>query len=157
MSVDTKGKLLGHVDENEIVKFIHDNFDRNVSSDVTIFRYSWKANEKNWIKEVYDYDGGSIYAKSGFIFFKYNGKDKALFYLYNSYNAYENLDYYSEYGLEYMVKSECTDLFLRHNDDSIEIMKEIVSYFGGFLDENDCDAEPILLCKKELINKKKEI
>lgn len=132
MSVDTKAKLLGHVDENEIVKFIHDNFDRNVSNNVTIFRYGWKANEKDWIKEVYDYDSGRLYTKSGFICFKYNGENKTLFYCYNSYNSYENLDYYSEYGLEYMVKSECTDLLLGYDNDSIEIMKKCFLFWRIF-------------------------
>ncbi len=53
-----------------------------------------------------------------------------------------------------MVKSECTDLLLGYDNDSVEIMKEIVSYFGGYLDEDDCDDEPYYYIKGRRENNK---
>ncbi len=79
MSVNTKVKLLGHVDENEIVKFIHDNFDRNVSSDIQIFKYSNEFSKANAIKEVYDYENGRLYTKSGLYVLNTMGKIKHCF------------------------------------------------------------------------------
>lgn len=64
-----------------------------------------------------------------------------MFYCYNSYNSYENIDYYKDYGLENMVKSETTFISLGKWDSSVEIIKELVSYFGGYIDHDDCDDE----------------
>lgn len=63
-----------------------------------------------------------------------------MFYVYNNLNSYENINFYSEHGLKDMVLSETTYISLGFWGSSVEIVKEIVAYFGGgWVDENDCD------------------
>ena len=71
-----------------------------------------------------------------------------LFYYYGNINSYENLKYYTEFGLEDMVKSETTHIGLGYWGSSVEIIKEIVENFGGgWLDENDCDDKEYYVVK----------
>lgn len=76
---------------------------------------------------------------SGFIYFKYNDEDRRLFYNYDNLNSYENLEFYTKRNLRDMVEMETTYLSLRYWGSSVEIMKEIVTHFGGWVDENDSD------------------
>lgn len=137
MGVDTCGRLLGHVRKEEVINYIYHNWDKDVSNMVNYDDYNhWKERNYDWIKEIYD---DNIYSEHGFISFKYKDEQRSLFYCYNSYSAYENLEFYKKHGLENMVKSETTFISLGKWGNSIEIIKELVSYFGGYIDEDDCD------------------
>lgn len=148
----TRAKLLGHVKEEEIINYIYHNWDKDVRNGIKYYSYNdWKG--KDFIKKTYEED---MYERSGFITFKYKGEYRNLFYCYNSYNTYENLDYYKEYGLENMVKSETTYISLGYYGDSVEIIKELVSYFGGWFELDDCDNQSYYYIPSTQIDRRKE-
>lgn len=140
MSVDTHGRLKGKVEPEIILNFIRQTYDPNATMDIEPKDYGLVA-ELDWVKETYDETGKWI-INSGFINFKDGEENRSLFYFYDNVNSYENLEYYSQYGLEDMVKQETTTLHLGYWGNSVEIMRNIVSQFEGWLDENDCDDEP---------------
>jgi len=140
MGVDTKGLLRGKVEHEEILNFIRQKFDEGAKSFIELKDYGSDI-KHDWIKERYD-NTGKWLTWSGFIYFNDGTEDRSIFYCYTNHNSYENLDYYTEYGLEEMVKSETTYLSLSRYGNSKEIMKAIVSHFSGWIDEDDCDNEP---------------
>lgn len=133
MSVDTKGKLKGKVSIEDVANFIEKKF-----GIVTSIRKSKDSvyEEADYMKEFY---GDIPTTETAYISFEYNCEKRNIFYFYSNYNTYENLEMYSEYGLEEMVKSETTDLIIGCWGSSVEIMKSIVAHFGGWVDEDDCD------------------
>lgn len=143
MGVSTHGLIKGYVRHEEIYNFIKQRYDNNAedhvrkSAERPIKEVTWnhKMNEHSENDNIW-------YSINGYIYFKYNGEDRALFFNYDNVNHLENLDYYSEYGLQDMVESETTYLSLSCYGNSVDIMKEIVAHFGGWLDENDCDEVP---------------
>ena len=108
------------------------------------------------MQEIYG-DTDDLYDIVGYITFRYKNKPMSLFYSYSNYNPYENLDYYLQYNLEDMVKSETTYLSLYLSASSVEIIKDIVIEFGGWIDENDCDDEPYYPIFKDADNNIKPI
>lgn len=143
MGCDTYGKIKGYVRQEDIFEFIKHKYDENainkVGRTMTI-----PLSKCSWEYEVNEHseDSENWYTISGFICFKYNEEDRMLFYCYNNINSFENLEYYMEYGLENMVKTETTHIGLGCWGSSVEIIKEIVENFGGgWIDENDCDDE----------------
>lgn len=153
MGIDTCGRLLGHVKKEEIINYIYHNWDKEVTNNINYYN-DWR--EKDFIKEIYD-KNKNIYSEHGFIFFKYNGQKRNLFYCYNSYNEYENLKYYKKHGLENMVKSETTFISLGCWGSSVEIIKELVTYFGGYIDERDCDDEEYYYISPSQTDRRKEL
>lgn len=146
MGVDTKGRLLGHVKPEEIINYIYNNWDKNIERNIRIEHDDVDAfSMRNYLKEVYD---ENTYIERGHIYFNYKGEDVGLFYLYHSYNTYEDLEYYKKYGLDYMVKSEVTYISLWESAMSEEIMNELVSHFGGWINNSkwsnfdDSDDKP---------------
>ena len=143
MSCDTMGRIKGYVKHEDIFDFIKQKWDNmatdSVKKDIPIplSRCDWKykfnehsEDDKNW------------YSIFGFIYFKYNGENRALFYNYSNLNTFENQEHYAKCGLSKMVEAETTELLIGYNDDSVAIMKEIIAHFGGgWVDENDCDNE----------------
>ena len=138
MGIETNGRLIGNVSPEKVLNFIRQKYDGNAKSNVKIDNYG--EIKKDWIKVRYDSD--DIYRiTNGFIDFTYNGENRRLYYYKPNINSYENLEVYSKYGLEDMVKSETTLISLSCWGSSVEIIKDIVTHFGGWIDENDCDNE----------------
>ena len=143
MSADTHGKIKGYVRYEDILNFIRQKWDKDATSD-TKKSIRQPISECNWKHEINEHseDNDNWYAIQGFICFEYHGENRVLFYCYDNLNHYENLDYYAKRGLLEMVKTETTYLSLGCYGDSVEIIKELVAYFGGgWIDENDCDDE----------------
>lgn len=143
MSVDTCGKIKGFVRHEEILNFIKQKWDKNARDNVEK-RINCPISECDWEYTINEHseDNKNWYSIHGFICFKYNDEDRMLFYNYNNLNNYENLEYYSKYGLQEIVKAETTTINLGYWGSSVEIIKELVAYFGGgWIDENDCDDE----------------
>lgn len=74
---------------------------------------------------------------------------RSLFYSYQNINPYETLEWYKENYPEPkysyipdMIKSERVSLSLGNDEDAIKIVNDILSYFGGWIDVNDCDDIP---------------
>ena len=140
MSVDTKGLLKGKVTPDEIINFIRQTFDPNAKAHIKFNNYGDDSGFE-WIKERYD-DSGEWKDWHGFIDFYDGISDRELFYCYTNHNSLENLEYYSEFGLEDMVKEEITYISLNKDESSIDGIKKIAAHFGGWIDEDDCDDEP---------------
>lgn len=109
MGLDTKGKIKGFVRHEEIINFIRQKYDKNVTNDIkkTVYR---PISEIEWKYRVNEHseDNENDYSISGRIDFNYHGEQRSMFYAYENVNSYENLDYYSELGLKDMVLAETT-------------------------------------------------
>lgn len=141
MGVDTHGKIKGFVRPEEVFNFIRQKWDKNATNGVDK-RINCPISECSWKYEINEHseDNENWYTTYGFICFKYKEEDRMLFYHYDNLNSFENLEYYSKYGLEDMVRTETTYLSLGCWGSSVEIIRELVAHFGGgWLDENDCD------------------
>lgn len=136
MGVDTKGRLIGRVKPEEVLNFIKQKYDANAMSDV---KRRYDDYEFTWKHEKYGDE--KPYTESGSIYFKDGDNNRKLFYYYTNVNSFENLELYSELGLEDMVKSETTQLILGYWGNSANIMTDLATEFGGWIDENDCDDE----------------
>jgi hypothetical protein len=139
MGVDTKVRLKGHVKNQDILEFIRNTYDKDA------YVSNWRVDnfdEIPSIKERYD-DSGRWLTEVCFIVFKHP-KDglREMFYMHSNVNFHENLEYYEQFNLTDMVKSEVTYLSLGHWASSVDILKTIAAHFGGWLDENDCDDNP---------------
>ena len=144
MGCDTYGRIKGHIRPENIVNFIHQKWDKNVRNEVSKHIYK-PISMCNWNFKINDNcdDRYNWYVDYGFIIFKYNGEERALFYNYENINSYENSEYYAEYELDDMIRSETTFISLSYYGSSVEIIKEIVAHFGGgWVDDNDCDDDP---------------
>lgn len=143
MGCDTYGKIKGYVKQEDILKFIQQKYDKNATSSVSR-RITCPLSKCDWKYKINEHseDNENWYTIYGYICFKYNDENRMLFYCYDNLNHYENLEYYTKFGLEDMVKAETTHIGLGYWGGSVEIIKEIVENFGGgWIDENDCDDE----------------
>lgn len=137
MSVDTKVNLLGHVTVPTLLDFLKDH---HPVSDVCHTEHEMlpEAIQSDYKK----YDDEKWYADYGFIFFDMpNGQKKCLFYSYSNVNFCNNAGCQYPLELKKIIESETTCLSLGYDEAGIQLMKEIVSYFGGWIDENDSDEE----------------
>lgn len=150
MGADTKGYIKGYVSADEIVNFIRQKYDTNVNNGVKTDKYDKLSNlDFNFIKQPNHENDSKWALTSGFISFEYNGNKRSLFYSYQNINPYENLEWYKETYPEYsylpdMIKSERVSLSLGYDEDAVKIMNDILSYFGGWIDVNDCDDIPYI-------------
>lgn len=142
MSVDTYGKIKGFVRWEEILNFIKQKYDSKASADIernylaklSDLKYPYVLNEhsENKIWNYYD---------CGFIHFNYNGADRMLFYHYDNVRETnkpnpDEIDFF---------KIETTSVSLGYWGESVKIITDIVSNFGGgWIDTNDCDDIPYL-------------
>lgn len=110
MGCDTHGRLKGHIEPELILNFIRQVYDPNAVYDIKLNDYG-SIDEYDWVKETYDNSGNWIIT-SGRIGFKDGEEERSMFYYYDNINSYENLEYYSQFGLEHMVKQETTALHL---------------------------------------------
>lgn len=143
MGCDTCGKIKGFVRHEDILNFIKRKWDINAKDKVEKYIMQ-PISELDWKYKFNEHseDNENWYTLHGFISFKYNEEERALLYDYDNINQYENFEYYSKYGLREMVESEITFLSLGYWGSSVEIITEIVKYFGGgWVNDNDCDDE----------------
>ena len=126
MGAATQGKIKGYVSHDDLLNFIKENYDQN----------AYHGIKKEMLKS-------DEYIIDGYFYFNFKGETRQMFYMYWNVNHLENLEYYSARGLEDMVRSETTLIDLGHWGSSIEIIKNIITHFGGgWIDENDCDDIP---------------
>ena len=138
MGVDTIAKLRGNISEKEIAEFVSKELNCRTDFDISTSKYPML----DCVKEYYTDDREHYLTKSGFIHLKFgNDHTRSLFYCKSNVNFYENLEYYSELGLEEMVKSETTHISLGHNEEAESIIYAIVEHFGGWYCSHDCDGE----------------
>lgn len=143
MSVDTKVRLDGRVEPEEILNWIIKNIDSKAK--MRPYKKDWyDANTiDSWNALIQEHYGDSpAYVIHTTIQLRHNNKLMYLHVHYTNINTYENLDYYTERGLEGMVKSETTQITASYSKESLDVAKNLVSAWGGWIDYDDCDGEP---------------
>lgn len=111
MSVDTKGYIKNNITWGDVYQYIKENIDNTAKHDFV---------EINGVKP------------SGYIVFNYKGENRMLFFC----TTKDVVD-----GTEYDGTVEHRNLILGFWGNSVEIMQQIVSQFGGYVDDSDCDCE----------------
>ena len=139
MGVDTQGYLKGYIKPEYLLNYIKQKYDANATMTIRTLDYGEKS-KLDFIKETYD-ESDKWLIEEGRINFIDGIDQRSLFYMHDNINSYENLEYHAKNGLEDMVKQEKTSLSLGCWGNSVEIMRDLVSQFGGWIDENDCDDE----------------
>lgn len=136
---DTVGRLKGRVLPEDLLNIIRQIIDPKAVINNSKFNDLGDDSAYEWIEERYD-NSGLWLTYSGTISFNDGMDDRTMYITYTNHNSYENLDYYKRYnGGEEMVKSETTYISTRAGNKSVDIMKEIISIFGGWMEENDGD------------------
>lgn len=137
MSVKTKVYLLGHVTVPKLLDFL-----KNYNPVSNVYH---GENEilPEAVQSVYQkYDDEKWYTDFGYIFFDIpNSVKRQLFYFYSNIAFCNNAERYYPPEVKKMFESETTYLSLVCDEAEIQIMKEIVSYFGGWINESDSDDD----------------
>lgn len=149
MSIAMKIRLDGHITPEVMLNWLYKNTE---SARMTKTRKINMALEPYVDTKIcYNDDGSDLYIETTSFYYTLPKKFSThLFMDYSNYNNYENLDYYSELGLEDMVRAETTILIVnRPTDMDKEMGTKLVSDFGGWIDYNDCDNEPYIRVDKD--------
>lgn len=137
MSTDTKGYISKKIDFESIVNFMQENKNFNkVEIGRHSFYYGDSPQETMWIDFI---NKETLNFRSLFI---YKGSKKEI----------EGM--FEDEGGEYI------SLTLTSNEESVKIMTEILEYFGGYLDVDDCDdieAHETYIESKTLPNESMEV
>ena len=157
MNISTIGFLDGFVDYNLILEFIRKNYDLNAVSDIKTYECNIKY--EDLVYEFYN-DTKKWDVTNGFITFTVKKNIYNLYYCYESFNLNKNdIENWTDkdYPLE-LLTSEVTiiqlDSLPKDFNSKVEIVKSIVSNFGGWIDESDCDNEiPYRINKGEKFGK----
>lgn len=164
MEIDTRVMLKGFVSAEDITKFLSKKYS-DVRNNVSKTSYQsicdLKKEYKEYVEDSFIVKDGSDVCNiiSGFITFidTVTGERRMLHYFYDNIRYTDELqetinkidvenkaEFIGNYVM-YEVK-----LSLSYYDRSVEIMKEILEEFGGWLDENDCDDIGYRYIKKEV-------
>ena len=140
MGIDTKARLIGHIEHDKIAEFVKSRFGYRIRTCINTNSYNYPTN-----LDIYaDYtQTGRWDIKSGFIDLIVDDTgmgNRSIFYCKNNLNTLENYDYYEKHHPELveMVKAETTFLSMRKDDFAIEVIGAIVDEFGGWFCEDDC-------------------
>jgi len=158
MGVDTHARLRGYVSPDELARYIERRYNIKVGKYIDVrneglikdlgITYSHKvvSGAKEYIKEV----GNLCFT------LVINGVEetRSLFYLHETIIPIENEEYYLENGLRELNEIDTTFISLGYWASSVEIMRDIVEEYGGWLDENDCDEYPYYYIRKRRKKKK---
>ena len=119
MSVETKAKFVGKLDVEALLGFIKGNI------------YPYIENTKGVEKLT-----------SGFIYFTYNGEARSLHY------SHRDTVWLDKDSFERNIKNgtpelngEVTELSLGFNATAVEVMKKVVEFFDGYIQEKDCSGK----------------
>ena len=138
-SMDTDGKLNGYIHHNEIINYISQHIDPHVTADITTTVCKAPQDEK-----AERYLGSHKQETTvGFIYFtSKKGRPKSMFYSYIHVipNDYEEHDV--KHRRKDMENSETTLISLPYDEESVDIMTQLVRKFGGWIDKNDEDDIP---------------
>ena len=150
MSAETYGKIKGYVKHEDIVEYIRTHYDSKAFAEYTGGCF---GKHKDTALSEYITRGGVIndhsednefaYNISGFIHFISRGEKRQLFYNYRNFRFPVD-DYEPKCEAEREAFGcETTTISLGFWGDSVEIVKNIVTGFGGgWIDENDSDNKP---------------
>lgn len=139
MGVSTIGKIKGFIGPSDIIDYVKKMY--GGVAEYSIERHNVCSLEELGLKYVvneHSDDKDNWYSISGHIKFWHNGELVTLFYSYDNINIIEDEDMYVARGLKDMLLSETTYIDTIFDEGSIEIVKDIVTHFGGgWINEND--------------------
>lgn len=141
MSVETKAKFVGKLDVEALLGFIKGNIYPYIEN--TIETEKWTIDSKYHDEIIFlGKEKGVEKLTSGFIYFTYNGEARSLHY------SHRDTVWLDKDSFERNIKNgtpelngEVTELSLGFNATAVEVMKKVVEFFGGYIQENDCSGE----------------
>ena len=141
MSVDTNAKFLGKLDAEALLGFVKENIDPNAKSAIETEESEIHSKYHDEIIFLGEKKGVEN-RTDGYIHFTYNGENRSLYYL------HRDIIWVDKDSFEQNIKqgtpelnSEVTELSLLFNTTAVEVMKKVVEFFGGYIQENDCSGE----------------
>ena len=138
MGVCTKALLKGKINPEEIANFILHHYNLNLNQIKVNDVFTDSIRLENKLKPIKQYGDNKEYwnTDSTHIVFinPFDQKTHRSLFVYYSNCVFENDD-----GSHIRTLYETTYISLGHDKDAIEIIKAITSYFGGWMDEHDCD------------------
>ena len=151
MGCDTRAYLKGHIEPEQVFSVIRELFDKNATMDKVKKTIYKPFHEIEFDFESYDKNDTVWYSVYTRINFTYNGEKRSIFVHYDNVNTFEGEDYYVEKDprLYEMVHSVKTSLSFGAWGSSVEIMRKLVTVFGGWIDDNDCDEESYYYVEKD--------
>lgn len=141
MSVDTKAKFVGKLDAEALLVFIKENIDPNAESTIKTEERTVALKFHNEIIFLGKKNGVEKLT-SGFIHFAHNGEIRSLHYYHHD-TVWLDKDSFEQNIKQGTpeLNSEVTELSLLFNTTAVEVMKKVVEFFGGYIQENDCSGE----------------
>ena len=152
MGCDSVAYLKEFVEPKCIYDYIRNNIDHNIICDGT----KWETICSLDSIKFDDYKKSQmpiIFAKSpedfknwrilsGWIYFNMHNKDWPMFYYYSPLHSRDGYDDCNDKNILEIINSDTTCLRMPFCRESINILTNIVKYFGGgWIDDNDCDNE----------------
>ncbi len=142
MGCETHGLIKGYIKHEDIFAYIKQNWDENAREDIQKHIICPLTQCKYYKLNEHSDDNANWYSFTGYIYFTYNRELRRLFYV------YENVT-------ETATEPETTYLSLGYNENSVEIIKALVEYFGGgWIDENTCDDKDYHLIENDFEREK---
>lgn len=139
MGVCTKGRLNGYVKPEYIFNYIKQKYDLNALMKISVHDFG-KKSDMDFIAKAFD-DSERWITEEGRISFMDGNNPRELVYYHDNILERDEFEYFKSIGIEELTKQETTAVSLGAWGRSVDIMKNIVSQFGGWIDENDCDNQ----------------
>ena len=151
MGCDAVAYLKGFVEPKCIFDYIKNNIDSKMTHDVeleticSLDKIDFAKYKKSELPIIYakspeDFKNWRIL--SGWIYFNMQSRDWTMFYYYSPLQSRCGYDDCNDNDILEIINSDITCLRMPFCRESINILTNIVKYFGGgWIDENDCDNE----------------
>ncbi len=151
MGCDTVAYLKGFVEPKCIFDYIKNNIDSKMTHDAkweticSLDKIDFAKYKKSELPIIYakspeDFKNWRIL--SGWIYFNIQSRDWPMFYCYSPLQSRAGYDDCNDNDILEIINSDITCLRMPFCKESINILTNIVKYFGGgWIDENDCDNE----------------
>lgn len=141
----TQGKIKGYVKFEDVLEYIRNTYDTTATIETYNRIINTPLSEYNgngYTINEHSENNTHWYNDCGSICFDYNGEKRNLFYSYGNLRLVEEYNDADEAEKE-AFSCETTYISLDCCGSSIEIIKDILAYFGGgWIDENDNDNKP---------------
>lgn len=151
MSVVTNGEIRGYISPVLVESYLKEHYSNVTMSSFKhyVLADDVQENIKNRLEKKYIF-ADPIFTEDAEFFFNDNGQERRLFMCYFSYADLDDIEEldpeFNQVEIE-MKQTETTYFSIGYNGNAVEIMRNLVTSFGGgWLSENDCygpSYEPI--------------
>lgn len=143
MANDTKAAFIGHLSVVEVINALNSLGVTVLSSDVVLKEPTTKPKTTmvNGTSYPILYRNNENIRENGFIHLEFRGNIRSLFYHYDSHFILDPEEI--ELNLNRRLpefNQPITTLSLGMDKDAVDLLTELARYFGGYIDEDDCDA-----------------